>query len=73
MSFATRNLQCQTCYIAEKAKKQPAPHNCRRNWYGSSKVMESDVACDLAASVAKSEAGVHYGVLIGDDDAPTTH
>ena len=47
----------------------PPKHDCKRNWSGSSKAMESSVALDVIKEVEKENAEV--SVLIMDDDATT--
>jgi len=47
----------------------PPKHDCKRNWSGSSKAMESSVALDVIKEVEKENAEVL--VLILDDYATT--
>ena len=46
LDFATRNKTCRTCAASENQNK-PTPHDCWKNNSGSSKIMESVVACEL--------------------------
>ena len=44
----------------------PRKHDCCRNWEGSSKALEPDVAAELAVSA--SQHGAQVAVFVGDDD-----
>ena len=70
LSFGTRNKRCATCWNAERLGKQPSEHDCRRNWYGSAKAIEGDVAVQLAADAQNTaKLGVRYSTFVGDDDS----
>ena len=66
LDFATR---CKMCRICSAAKDKPKPHDCRKNHDGSSKIMESDVACQLFQHAPTR--GIKYDKYIGDDDSTT--
>ena len=66
--YGTRNRRCAICYVAEQNNRRPRPHDCRKNWTGSSKAMEPDVAVQLA-TLAPTELGIQLATNIGDDDA----
>ena len=52
---------------------KPKPHDCRRNWSGSTKAMEADSCVETLKVVNKSGQGVKIGVIIGDDDSSAIH
>ena len=66
LDFATRCKTCRTCSVA---KDKPKQHDCRKNHSGSSKIMESDVACELFQRAPTH--GIKYDKYIGDDDSTT--
>ena len=68
--YGTRNRTCAICYVAEENNTTPRPHDCRKNWTGSSKAMEPDVVVHLA-TLAPTELGIQLATIIGDDDAAT--
>ena len=67
--YNTRNKRCAICERAERNNEVAPPHDCRRNWYGSSKAMESDVAVELATTAKEGDSGVKISVVIGDEDS----
>ena len=67
--YATRNQQCHTYKHAEDCQISPKSHDCRRNYQGSSKSMESSVAVQLF-SEAPSQ-GMHFSKYVGDEDSTT--
>ncbi|XP_068724241.1 uncharacterized protein [Montipora capricornis] len=68
--YGSRSKRCATCEAANIQSKKPCIHDCRLNWDGSSKAMESDVCIDLVKSCGAKNAVV--SVLVGDDDSSTT-
>lgn len=68
LDFATRNKTCRTCSASKNANK-PKPHDFRKNHSGSSKIMESSVACELFQRAP--ERGIKYDKYVGDDDSTT--
>jgi len=68
LDFATRNKTCRTCATSKKQNK-PMPHDCQKNHCGSSKIMESNVACELFKHAPAR--GIKYDKYIGDDDSTT--
>ena len=68
LDFATRNKTCKTC-SASKNANEPKTHDCRKNHSGSSKIMESSVACELFQRAP--ERGIKYDKYVGDDDSTT--
>ena len=68
LDFATRNKTCRTC-TASKIDNKRTPHDCRKNHCGSSKIMESNEACE-PFKLAPAR-GIKYDKYIGDDDSTT--
>ena len=68
LDFATRNKTCRTCAASNKQSK-PMTHDCWKNHCGSSKIMESSVACELFKRAPTR--GIKYNKYIGDDDSTT--
>ena len=69
VAYGTLSKRCISCEVAERSKRPPYPHDCRRNHTGSSKSMEPAVAVKLAKSL--TQHGAHVSCLVGDDDAST--
>ena len=69
VAFGTLSKRCISCEVAERTKRPPYPHDCRRNHTGSSKSMDPAVAVKLAKSL--TQHGAHVFCLVGDDDAST--
>ena len=67
LDFATRNKTCGTCSASKNPESES--HDCRKNHTGSSKIMESSVACELFQHAP--ERGIKYDKYIGDDDSTT--
>ena len=59
---------CITCSVSKNLEK-PVPHDCHKNYTGSSKIMESSVACELFQRAPAR--GIKYDKYIGDDDSTT--
>ena len=68
LDFATRNKTCRTCAASNKDKKC-TPHDCCKNHCGSSKIIESNVACELFKPAPA--IGIKYDKYIGDADSTT--
>ena len=47
LAFETRNKQCGTCNTSERLKRRPRNHDCRKNWQGTAKAMESDMVVSM--------------------------
>jgi DNA polymerase III epsilon subunit-like protein len=68
IGFSTRIKNCKKCAYS----KNKQDHDCRRNWDGSSKSMEADVAVQLVTNNdCLKKANVHVSTLVGDDDSST--
>jgi len=57
------------CSFHTNKGQEPPKHDCRKNWLGSSKAMESSVAVDMIKEVEEQSAEV--SVLIIDDHTTT--
>lgn len=68
VSYSTR---CKTCRVCShnKITGREKKHDCRKNYNGSSKSMERDVACELWSKAP--ESGVKFSIFVGDDDSTT--
>ena len=71
VAFGVRTTTCRICEVAAKNKKSPPIHDCRRNWDGSSKAMEADVAVELFKNLKDNNSLVKN--IIMDDDTTTIH
>lgn len=68
MSFATRSKRCSKCEHGRKLED----HDCRKNFVGSAKAMESNMAIELINhNPILQEQNAKISVLIGDDDCST--
>ena len=68
LAYGARISNCRQCEINAKENKSKK-HDCRLNWHGSSKAMESDVAVQLIKDSANEKCRI--STIIGDDDATT--
>ena len=64
LDYGTRISNCKQCEV-DKSKV----HDCRLNWGGSSKAMESDLAVSMLNSTSCDNH--HISTIIGDDDCTT--
>ena len=64
LNYATRIGNCRQCEV-----NKSVPHDCRMNWGGSSKAMESDTAVGLLNSTQSPEYRVT--TIINDEDSTT--
>lgn len=69
ISYATRNLECRICKHAEESQSSPRAHDCRHNYQGSSKSMESSVAVQLFNEAPAN--GMRFSTYVGDEDSTT--
>ena len=69
LAFSVKNKECRICEIAQNNGRKVKPHNCQKNWIGSSKAMEPAAGADLAKQV--EEKGLPVDILIMDEDATT--
>ena len=68
LGYETRNKRCCQCEVSTRTGVEKL-HDCRKNYSGSSKGMEGDVAVSLFRKSAASNN--KYSTLIGDDDSTT--
>lgn len=63
-----KNKYCYHCHIYEKDNKDVPPHNCFKNYQGSSTSMEAEI---LLEGFQKSEEmhGLQYRSFTGDGDS----
>lgn len=67
LDYATRNRKCSKCDAGHTED-----HDCRKNFVGSAKAMESDAGASLINnSSILQEVGLKVRVVIGDDDSST--
>lgn len=71
LSYSVRSKTCRVCELAEKKKKPPKTHRCYRNWQGSAKAMEPDMAVEMVRNIVKE--GTKVAEIIMDDDTTTIH
>ena len=69
LGYSTRNKKCRTCENNRDQSKPKVPHDCRLNYKGSSKSMETDVACQLFKDALQDQ--VKYPSYVRDDDSTT--
>ncbi|XP_062576921.1 uncharacterized protein LOC134267321 isoform X2 [Saccostrea cucullata] len=67
--FGVRSKDCRKCSFHTNMGKTPPEHKCCKNWEGSSKAMESNVAVELVNKIEKEN--VEVSVLVMDDDCTT--
>ena len=48
LKFATKKKSCRFCETAERCGRPAPKHDCRKNWAGSAKAMESSMAVELS-------------------------
>lgn len=69
VGYSVRSKFCKTCDNAKQKGQTPKPHDCRMNWQGSSKAMESDMVIEMVTK--KQQEGIEIETIVGDDDATT--
>ena len=68
LDFGTRISNCKQCEVNKSTGSEKA-HDCRLNWGGTSKAMESDLAVSLLKNTHSENQ--HVSTIIGDDDTTT--
>ena len=68
LSYGTRISNCKQCEV-NKLTGPVKEHDCRMNWGGSSKAMESDLAVDMLVSGTTEKACI--STIIMDEDSTT--
>ena len=71
MGYSSRNKRCRFCDSprGKQNANQEKEHDCRKNHKGSSKIMETEVACELFKEAPKND--VKFSSYVGDDDSTT--
>ena len=69
VAFEARNTSCGTCNVPERKGKEAKSHDCRKNWYRSSKAMEHDVEVELLRKIRNRGASV--SAIATDNDSST--
>ncbi|XP_070542849.1 uncharacterized protein [Ptychodera flava] len=73
IDYTTRSKKCRICEHAESSKCEVKVHKCCRNWQGSAKAMEPDMAVELVNNVNSNDEKNYIGTIIMDDDTTTIH
>ena len=68
LKFATRKKSCRYCDTADRSGWPAPDHDCRKNWSGSAKGMESSMAVELL----KEEAGDRFRIAQVTSDLDST-
>ena len=69
VGYSVRSKFCKACDNAKQRDQTPKPHDCRMNWEGSSKEMESDMVIEMVTK--QQQEGIEIETIVGDDDATT--
>ena len=69
LDFSVRSKVCDTCDRAQRSGVIPKEHKCYKNWTGSSKAMEPDMAVDMIQNIQST--GLSVGTLVMDNDSTT--
>ena len=69
LDFSIRSRVCRVCQASEAEGKQPKDHECTKNWTGSSKSMEPDMAIEMIRNL--KEDGVNVTCVNADNDSAT--
>ncbi|CAC5388974.1 unnamed protein product [Mytilus coruscus] len=67
--YDIRSKSCKFCEHHEGKKETVPSHDCCRNWYGSSKSMEPDMAISMAHKMNDNECAID--VIHADNDSTT--
>ena len=65
-----RNKQCRKCAYWEGKGEMVPNHECRKNWFGTSKAMEPDAAAEILKEIEEHH-NVKIKTMIMDEDATT--
>lgn len=69
LNYAVRSKSCRVCKKAENSNSTPVAHDCRRNFDGSAKSMESDMVVSMVKDL--NEKGIKTATIVADDDSTT--
>ena len=70
VNFSIRSKSCHLCALSLNSNTSPPPHDCRVNWQGTAKGMESDMIAEMVSDVNQSSS-VCIKAIVGDDDSTT--
>ena len=68
MNIATRKKSCRFCETAERSGRPAPKHDCKKNWVGSAKAMESSMAVELL----KDQPGDNFKISKVTSDLDST-
>lgn len=68
--FGVRSKDCRKCSYHNNKGQVPPDQKCSKNWNGSSKSMEPDVAAEVVMKIEQNE-NVQGGVLLMDYETTT--
>ena len=68
LDYRVKCTRCRTCESAIDGN-EPTPHDCRKNFTGSSKSMEPEIAVECFNAATNS--GLKYSEYIADEDTTT--
>ena len=69
LNYAVQSKSCRVCKKAENSNSTPVAHDCRRNFDGSAKSMESDMVVSMVKDL--NEKGIKTATIVADDDSTT--
>ena len=69
IDFAVRSRVCNVCEYAARNNTTPKSHECHKNWSGSSKAMEPDMAAEMMDKLAAKSISVE--TIVMDNDSST--
>ena len=70
--IGVRNKYCSICAISQRKNSPPPPHQCYRNWSGTSCAMEANIIVE-GFQLSEQMHGVRYLWFIGDGDSSVYH
>ena len=70
IQFGSRQKDCRTCTYHNNKKQAIPSHNCHKNFEGSSRAMEADLASELVKKIHNTGTA-KLGTIIMDDDSTT--
>ena len=70
VDYGIRSKDCRICTIWTRRNEIPPEHECFKNFSGSSRAMEADVAGEIVKRLEES-GKVQVGILVMDEDSTT--
>ena len=70
VDYGIRSKDCRICTIWTRKDEIPPEHECFKNFSGSSRAMEADVAGEIVKRLEES-GKVQVGILVMDEDSTT--